>query len=82
MGSTFLRRVAIYGFAKRNDRSLDEKLRWILENELLYEFKPDVFWFLQQSYSQASVQARQEIIKRALLGPKYEELDESDGEPI
>lgn len=77
-----LRRVAIFGFAKRNDRSPDEKLRWILENELLYEFKPDVFWFLQQSYPHASLQARQEIINRALLGPKYEGVEESDSESI
>lgn len=67
-----LRRLAIYGFGKRTDISTDEKLGWIEQNELLYVFKTDIFWLLEQCYSKASPEARKRIIEKALLGSKWE----------
>jgi hypothetical protein len=67
-----LRRLAIYGFGKRNDISPDEKLYWIEKNNLLYFFKTDVFWLLQQTYPKASTNARERMIETALLGSKWE----------
>jgi hypothetical protein len=71
-GVPILRRLAIYGFGKRTDVSPDEKLSWIEQNNLLYTFKADVFWLLEQSYPKASDGSRKRIIEKALLGSKWE----------
>lgn len=64
-----LRRLAIVGFAKRTDWSFDEKLTWLVKNGLIYQFKADVFWFLQQVYPSATEAARQSFLDAALQGP-------------
>ena len=74
-----LRRLAIYGFGKRKDVSPDEKLDWIAKQKLLYSFKSDVFWLLEQSFPKASDNARKRIIEIALLGgdwSRYENVEE------
>jgi len=77
-GVPLLRRLAIYGFGKRTDISPDEKLSWIEQNNLLYTFKTDVFWLLEQSYPKASDEARRRIIDKALLGSKWEGYENVD----
>lgn len=64
-----LRRLAVYGYAQRADLSADAKLKWLVENGLLYRFKTDVFWFLQQCFPQASEPARSEFLSAAMQGP-------------
>ena len=74
-----LRRLAIYGYGKRMDISPDEKLHWIEKHKLLYSFKSDVFWLLEQSFPNASDNARKGIIEIALLGgdwSQYENVEE------
>jgi hypothetical protein len=56
-------------FAKRTDWSFDEKLTWLVKNGLIYQFKADVFWFLQQVYPPATEAARQSFLDAALQGP-------------
>ncbi len=63
------RRLAINAFPKRSDLSADEKLHWLIDQDLIYQFKPDVFWFLQQVYPSASVSTRAAFVERALRGP-------------
>ena len=63
-----LRRLAIVGFARRTDWSCDQKLAWLVENDLIYQFKTDVFWFLQQVYPSATETARQSLLHSALGG--------------
>jgi hypothetical protein len=74
-----LRRLAVYGFGKRTDLSADEKLQWLLQNDLLYHFKTDVFEFLKRSYPLATDDAKCHLIERILKGPVgkiFEEVDE------
>jgi hypothetical protein len=67
-----LRRLAIVGFAQRGDWSFDEKLAWLVEHGLIYQFKTDVFWFLQQVYPSATETARKSFLNSALVGPSGE----------
>lgn len=74
------RRLAIYGTGKRADLSPDAKLSWIEQNDLLYTFKTDVFWLLEQCYLKGSEQARKRIIDKALMGSKDWEKIKDIGE--
>ena len=67
-----LRRLALHGFAQLGDITADAKLRWLLDNQLLYSFKTDVFGFLRQCYPLASEAARRELIGHAMQGPTDE----------
>src|SRR5260370_15575191 len=64
-----LRRLAIYGLTYRYDVPADEKLQWLIRNELLYRFKTDVFSFLKENYPKASDVVKREILEIAMLGP-------------
>jgi SIR2-like domain/Domain of unknown function (DUF4020) len=74
-----LKRLAISGFEKRKDRLPDEKIGWLIENDLLYRFKTDVFGFLKQVFPTATEPVRKRLVEIALLGPPsdlYPSLDE------
>jgi hypothetical protein len=60
--------LAIYAFSKRKDISADAKLQWLLKNNLLYEFRPEVFKFLECSYPSAKDGMKRRIIARVLKG--------------
>ena len=75
-----LKRLAIVGYAKRTDWTPDEKIGWLLEKELLYRFKTDVFAFLKQTFPFATDAIRKSLIETALLGlpaDMYASLEES-----
>src|SRR5205823_2235401 len=73
-----LRRLAIYGYTKRSDILPDEKIRWVDENNLLFNFKTDVFWLLENNYSKASVEVRRQLLDKAVLGPDWEGCENID----
>jgi Domain of unknown function (DUF4020)/SIR2-like domain len=66
-----LKRLAIFGTAKATHWPPDAKLKWILENDLLYApgFKHEVFSVLEAAYAQASADRRTEVLDRARGGP-------------
>jgi hypothetical protein len=75
-----LRRLAIVGFAKRQDWSPDEKILWLLDKKLLYRFKTDVFGFLKHVFPSATEPVRRALVESALLGPPsdvYPSLEET-----
>jgi len=55
-GYRLLERLAVFGVAGSDHWKPDEKLRWLLENNLIhtYGFKPEVFLVLQRAYATAS----------------------------
>jgi len=63
-----LRRIAVFGVGKRIDLSADEKLEWLLKNNLLYRFKTDVFELIECAYPNASDPVKETFIKAVLLG--------------
>jgi SIR2-like protein/uncharacterized protein DUF4020 len=69
-GYRLLKRLAIFGVAESEHWNPDQKLNWLLENNLLhtYGYKPEVFLVLQKSYASASEGARIEILDRARRG--------------
>jgi Domain of unknown function (DUF4020)/SIR2-like domain len=69
-------RLAGFGLGMRADISPDEKLHWLLRNNLIYRFKTDVFQFLQRCYGGASDEAKSALIVRGLEGPKGERFAE------
>ena len=77
-----LQRLAVFGFGKRDDHSSDKKLDCLLQSDLVYRFKTDVFEFLQQSYEGASDKMKQEILDRCLEGPERKELAEVDDRTV
>jgi hypothetical protein len=64
-----LQRLAIFSIARATGRTADEKLAWLLENDLIYRHKTDVFQFLELNYAQASGELRHRIIEVILAGP-------------
>jgi len=73
-----LRRLAIYGHTKRNDILPDEKIQWVVQNNLLFNFKTDVFWLLENNYSKASDEMRKQLLDKAMLGPDWEGCENVD----
>jgi hypothetical protein len=69
-GCRLLERLAIFGVAESDHWSPNEKLRWLLENNLLhtYGFKPEVFLVLQRAYAPASEPKRAAVLEGALKG--------------
>ncbi len=74
-GAPILRRLAVHGFSKRTDVTADDKLQWLLDNDLLYKFKTDVFLFLRLTYAGASDRVKRDLLDRAMQGPVGELLD-------
>jgi hypothetical protein len=66
-----LKRLAIFGASKATHWSADAKLKWILQNNLIYApgFKHEVFVLLEGAYAGASADRRREVLDRASGGP-------------
>ena len=80
--SVLLRRLAVWGVAHAEWLSADEKLQWILENDLLFELplKTEVFEVLAVALESASTSKRQTLLDRAVNGPSREVLPSRSSE--
>lgn len=69
-GCRLLERLAVFGVADSNHWNSDQKLSWLLENNLIhtYGFKPEVFLVLQRAYATASEPTRAALLERATKG--------------
>lgn len=71
-----LRRLAVFGYSIRTDREADDKLQWLLTNDLLYRFHTEVIAVLNVSYALSSRNMRRELLNRVTDGPASDVLDE------
>jgi hypothetical protein len=71
-----LQRLAIFSISHTKARTPDEKLDWLLQNDLVYQHKTDVFRFLELNYPQASDQLRHRVVEAVLAGPNGPVFDE------
>lgn len=67
-----LRRLAVHAWRLREDRSSDEKLRWILDENLLYDLdlQHEVYMLLGDTVALASDDAVGAVLDRAKDGPQ------------
>jgi hypothetical protein len=65
-----LRRLTAYGVSVSPTLSADEKIEWLLKNDLVFGFgmKKEVFDILAAAYPKASKQIRQKLLKRIERG--------------
>jgi hypothetical protein len=63
-----LRRLSTHGWRLRSDRSFDDKIRWVLNGDLLYDFetKHEVFLLLAASVREASPKVRGDLLSKVL----------------
>jgi hypothetical protein len=64
-----LQRLAVFAVAHAVEPTSDEKLTWLLDHNLIYQYKTDVFRFLELNYPKASDDLRQRVIDAASAGP-------------
>jgi hypothetical protein len=64
-----LQRLAIFSLTHGLEPTVDQKLEWLLEHNLIYRYKTDVFRFLEVNYSKASDEVRQRVVVAATTGP-------------
>src|SRR5207247_1121470 len=60
-----LQRLAVFSVAHGTQPTPDEKLGWLLQHNLIYRYKTDVFRFLELNYPKASDDLRQRVIDAA-----------------
>lgn len=67
-----LRRLAVHAWRLREDRSPDEKLRWILDENLLFDLdlQHEVYMLLEDTVALASDDAVGAVLDRAKDGPQ------------
>lgn len=63
-----VRRLSVHGWRLRKDRSFDDKIRWVLESDLVYDFdtKHEVFLLLAGSVPGASSEVRADLLSAVL----------------
>ena len=59
----------MFAVAHAVEPTSDEKLTWLLDHNLIYQYKTDVFRFLELNYPKASDDLRQRVIDAASAGP-------------
>jgi hypothetical protein len=64
-----LQRLAVFSIGHATQPTADEKLGWLLQHYLIYQYKPDVFRFLELNYPKASKDLRQRVVAAASAGP-------------
>jgi hypothetical protein len=66
-----LRRLAVHGVTRREDRTADEKLAWVIDSQLLWDFhcQHEVFDLIATSLGSVSDEALRALIGLALEGP-------------
>lgn len=79
-----LRRLVIYGVSKDVGRSADEKLNWLLDNDLIFTFglKKEVFDVLAAAYPHATDPVRKAIVERVEVGHKGASAEKLDYDTI
>jgi len=62
-----LRRLAVHAVARRADRSPDERLQWVLDNDLLFSLpeKHEVFRLLETAFADAAPLQQQAVVEAA-----------------
>src|SRR5438046_3149136 len=70
-----LQRLAVFGIAHATRPTADEKLRWLLQHNLIYQYKTDVFRFLELNYPNASDDLRRHVVDAASAGPTGKRFD-------
>jgi hypothetical protein len=63
-----LRRLAVYAVARRTDRFADDRLRWLVDHDLLFSLpaKHEVFGLLELAFGSASSVLQQSILDAAM----------------
>lgn len=74
--AAILRRLAIFSYSFRRDLTADDKLHWLLKNDLLFKFHEEVRLILRNAYSNSSMTVRSEILDRAMVGPITDLFDD------
>jgi hypothetical protein len=64
-----LQRLAVFANAHAAEPTADEKLAWLLQHNLIYRYKTDVFRFLELNYPKASDALRQRVVDAVSAGP-------------
>ena len=69
--SLLLKRLAIFGVATHGGWTADEKITWLLANDLVYSFRvtDDVLRVLETAYREASQVSKEALLDRAADGP-------------
>jgi hypothetical protein len=70
--ATLLRRLSVYGVTESSTMDSDEKLKWVLDEDLLFAYglKHEVFRLLAIAYPNASEPCQTQLLDRALRGPQ------------
>jgi hypothetical protein len=66
---SILQRLAVFGIANLPEPPVDQRLEWLLQHDLIYRYKSDVFRFLELNYPKGSDAVRQRIIAAVTAGP-------------
>jgi len=74
--AAILRRLAIFSYSIRHDLTADEKLAWLLKNDLLFRFHEEVRLLLRNTYSDSSTTVRTEVLDRVVMGPVTDLFDD------
>ena len=64
-----LQRLAVFAVTHTATSTADEKLTWLLQHNLIYQYKTDVFRLLELSYPEASHDLKQRVIDVVSAGP-------------
>lgn len=72
-----LKRLAVHGVGQSSSLSADDKLEWVLQQDLLYApaLRHEVFRLLEDVYPQASERSQDAVLDRALGGPQGDEKE-------
>lgn len=68
---TVLRRLAVHGWRTRGDINFDDKLRWLLNNDLLWDLplQHEVFQLIRESLPGASDDVARMLVDAGIAGP-------------
>jgi hypothetical protein len=64
-----LQRLAVFSIAHATQLTVDDKLGWLLQHNVIYRHKTDVFRFLELNYPTASDDIRRRVIDIVFAGP-------------
>jgi hypothetical protein len=64
-----LQRLAVFSIAHATQPTADEKLGWLVQHNLIFRYKTDVFRFLELNYPKASDDLRQRVVDAVSAGP-------------
>jgi len=72
-----LKRLGLFGVAKAKQWDPETKIKWILQNDLLYAlgFKHEVFVVLEDSYGRVPEELRRQVLDGTAGGPKIAGLE-------